>query len=101
MRRPPPWEAVTDDVRRLIRDMIDTMYDAEGIGLAAPQVGISKRILVVDVAEEDESRHMHALVNPVIVEFGKKTEKGERGVPEHSRNRGDGDPPRPRDRRGA
>ena len=74
-----PVEAVTDDVRRLIRDMIDTMYDAEGIGLAAPQVGISKRILVVDVAEEDESRHMHALVNPVVVELDKKTEKASEG----------------------
>ncbi len=74
-----PVEAVTDDVRRLIRDMIDTMYDAEGIGLAAPQVGISERILVVDVADEDEDRHMHALVNPVIVEFGRKTEKASEG----------------------
>ena len=74
-----PVEAVTDDVRRLVRDMIDTMYDAEGIGLAAPQVGISERILVVDVADEEENRHMHALVNPVIVEFGKKTEKESEG----------------------
>ena len=74
-----PVEAVTDDVRRLVRDMIDTMYDAEGIGLAAPQVGISERILVVDVADEEENRHMHALVNPVIVEFGNKTEKESEG----------------------
>ena len=74
-----PVEAVTDDVRRLVRDMIDTMYDAEGIGLAAPQVGISKRILVVDVADEDENRQVHALINPVIVEFGRKTEKASEG----------------------
>ena len=75
----PPVESVTDDLRRLVRDMTDTMYDAEGIGLAAPQVGVSQRILVVDVADEEENRHMHALVNPVIVEFGKKTEKASEG----------------------
>ncbi|MCY4397902.1 MAG: peptide deformylase [Gemmatimonadetes bacterium] len=74
-----PVESVTDDLRRLVRDMTDTMYDAEGIGLAAPQVGVSQRILVVDVADEEETRHMHALVNPVIVEFGKKTEKASEG----------------------
>ncbi len=74
-----PVEAVTDDVRRLIRDMIDTMYEAEGIGLAAPQVGISERILVVDVGDEDENRQVHALINPVIVEFGKETEKASEG----------------------
>ena len=74
-----PVEAVTDDVRRLVRDMIDTMYDAEGIGLAAPQVGISERILVVDVGDEDENRQVHALINPVIVEFGKETEKASEG----------------------
>ena len=74
-----PVEAVTDDVRRLVRDMMDTMYDAEGIGLAAPQVGISERILVVDVGDEDENRQVHALINPVIVEFGKETEKASEG----------------------
>ena len=74
-----PVEAVTDDVRRLVRDMMDTMYDAEGIGLAAPQVGISERILVVDVGDEDENREVHALINPVIVEFGKETEKASEG----------------------
>ena len=74
-----PVEAVTDDVRRLVRDMMDTMYDAEGIGLAAPQVGISERILVVDVGDEDENGQVHALINPVIVEFGKETEKASEG----------------------
>ena len=74
-----PVEAVTDDMRRLVRDMMDTMYDAEGIGLAAPQVGISERILVVDVGDEDEKRQVHALINPVIIEFGKETEKASEG----------------------
>ena len=74
-----PLEAVTDEVRRLVRDMFDTMYHAEGIGLAAPQVGISQRVLVVDVTNEDERRHVHALVNPVVVESSRETEKATEG----------------------
>jgi len=53
-------------VQQLIDDMIETMYAAPGIGLAAAQVGISKRIIVVDVGEE---RKPFALVNPVLVDF--------------------------------
>lgn len=68
-----PVDTVSDEIRALIRDMFETMYDAEGIGLAAPQVGISQRILVVDVADESEERHVHALVNPVIVESSRET----------------------------
>ena len=74
-----PVETLTDEVRRLVRDMFETMYDAEGIGLAGPQVGVSRRILVVDVPDEDEVRHVHALVNPVIVESSKATEKETEG----------------------
>lgn len=74
-----PVAEVTDETRRLIRDMFDTMYDAGGIGLAAPQVGVSERILVVDVTEEDETRHVHALVNPVIAWSSRKTERGAEG----------------------
>ena len=59
--------------------MFDTMYDAEGIGLAAPQVGVSERVLVVDVTEEDESRHVHALVNPVITHSSRKTDRSVEG----------------------
>ena len=70
---------VTEETRRLVRDMFDTMYDAGGIGLAAPQVGIPERVLVVDVEEEDESRHVHALVNPVITRSSRNTDKGVEG----------------------
>ena len=72
-------EAVTDETRRLIRDMFDTMYDAEGIGLAAPQVGVSERVLIVDVPDGDDTRHVHALVNPVIVDSGNATDKATEG----------------------
>ena len=50
----------------LIDDMFDTMYEANGVGLAAPQVGILKRIVVIDVTGEDP----HLLINPVILETG-------------------------------
>ena len=74
-----PVEAVDDELRRLARDMFDTMYHAEGIGLAGPQVGVSRRILVVDVTNDDESRHVHALVNPVIVEAGREQDRATEG----------------------
>ncbi len=74
-----PVDTVTDELRRLIQDMFDTMYSAEGIGLAGPQVGVSRRVLVVDVTNDDESRHVHALINPVIVESSKATDKAVEG----------------------
>lgn len=78
-REASPVEEITDETRRLVRDMFDTMYDAEGIGLAAPQIGISERVLVVDVTDEDESHHVHALVNPVVVESSRDTDKATEG----------------------
>lgn len=57
---------MTDRTRYLIEDMLDTMYEAGGVGLAAPQVGILKRIVVIDVTGEDP----YVLVNPRIVETG-------------------------------
>ena len=66
-RRARPVDEVTPEVERLVDDMIDTMYDEVGIGLAAPQVGASLRLMVV--ADED-GRGAQALVNPVIVEQG-------------------------------
>jgi peptide deformylase len=66
-RRAQPVESVTAEIRRLVDDMIDTMYDEVGIGLAAPQVGTSLRLLVVG---DEEGRGVQALVNPVISESG-------------------------------
>ncbi len=68
---------VDDELRRLIDDMFETMYKAEGVGLAAPQVGISRRVIVVDV--HDDEVEPFALVNPRVVESSKETEKGEEG----------------------
>ena len=55
---------MTPRVRELIEDMLDTMYEANGVGLAAPQVGILKRIVVIDVTGEDP----YVLINPKIIE---------------------------------
>ncbi|NNF26042.1 MAG: peptide deformylase [Gemmatimonadetes bacterium] len=76
-----PVEEIDDEVRALVRNMFDTMYHAEGVGLAAPQVGISKRITVLDVpADADEDhRHVIALINPRVTKVSKDTEKGVEG----------------------
>lgn len=58
---------VDKSVRKLIDDLLDTMYEAPGIGLAAPQVGIAKRVIVLDVAEKGAPREPHGLVNPEVV----------------------------------
>lgn len=77
-----PVQEVDDETRRLARDLFDTMYEAEGVGLAAPQVGISRRVLVVDVpaAESaDGARQVHALVNPVVTRSSARTERESEG----------------------
>lgn len=62
-----PVAAVDDDLRRLLDDMLETMYAAPGVGLAAIQVGVPKRVLVIDVSRDDEPRQPLCLVNPEIV----------------------------------
>jgi peptide deformylase len=60
-------EEVTDDLRRLMDDMLETMYDAPGIGLAGPQVGVTKRIIVVDVSKSENDKHSYKMINPEII----------------------------------
>jgi peptide deformylase len=62
-----PVAKVDADVRRLMDDMLETMYKAPGIGLAAPQVGHLKRVIVVDIAREDEKPQPLRMANPEIV----------------------------------
>ena len=76
-RRADEVAEVDDALRKLIRDMFETMYDAEGVGLAGPQVGVSRRVIVVDVNQE--GTHPFALVNPRIVESSRETDKAEEG----------------------
>lgn len=68
---------VDDDLRVLIQDMFATMYDAEGIGLAAPQVGVSRRVIVVDINEEESKPF--ALINPRLVETSRLRDKADEG----------------------
>jgi peptide deformylase len=69
-RRSDPVEKITDELRELAADLLETMYDEPGIGLAAPQVGAPVRLAVVDTAwaEEGGERSPVVLVNPEIVE---------------------------------
>jgi peptide deformylase len=64
-----PVEAVDDEVRRLMDDMLETMYVNDGMGLAAPQVGVSKRVIVIDLnaGEEGVAPAVMKIVNPEIV----------------------------------
>lgn len=57
---------ITPRIRTLASDMLDTMYHANGVGLAAPQVGILKRIVVVDIGLEPEEKDPHVFINPAI-----------------------------------
>ena len=66
-RTAEPVGDVTPEIRRIIADMTETMYDEVGIGLAAPQVGISKRLIVI---ADEEGRGVQALLNPAIVDRG-------------------------------
>jgi peptide deformylase len=69
-----------DELRDLVDDMWETMYHAEGIGLAAPQIGVSLRLCVVDVTTDDDpDAGRLALVNPVVSDTGTKTDKAPEG----------------------
>ncbi len=65
-----PVERVDDALRRLADDMLETMYDAPGIGLAAIQIGVPLRLLVIDLAKDDQPKEPHVVVNPRIVTSG-------------------------------
>ena len=62
-----PIEGVDDAVRKLADGMLEAMYEAPGIGLAAPQVGISRRLIVLDVSEKDAEKKPLVMVNPRIL----------------------------------
>ncbi len=65
-----PIERVDDPLRQLADDMLETMYAAPGVGLAAPQIGILRRLIVLDTAGEKEEKRPLVLINPEIVGFG-------------------------------
>ena len=81
-----PIDGVDDEVRRLMDDMLETMYRVPGIGLAAPQVGVQKRVIVVDATHKDEDPAPMKFANPELVwasdELG-TYEEGCLSLPEH------------------
>jgi peptide deformylase len=79
-----PAESVDDDTRDLVNNMIATVNDAAGLGLAAPQIGVSERVIIVVEVDGEGSRTPHALINPEIVSAcGEDTsEEGCLSIPE-------------------
>lgn len=70
-----PVKEITDKTRALIEDMFETMYAANGVGLAAPQIGIVRQIVVID----DTAGNKLALINPVLTPIGEETAEGPEG----------------------
>ena len=80
-----PVEKVGKEERKLMDDMLDTMYDAPGIGLAAIQIGVPKRIIVMDISRDENKKEPKYFVNPIIKSKNKEKAKYEEGclsVPE-------------------
>ena len=74
-----PVESVGDEERKLMNDMLDTMYAAPGIGLAAIQIGIPKRIIVMDISRDEDKKEPRYFVNPVVKNKNNETSKYEEG----------------------
>jgi peptide deformylase len=74
-----PVAAVTNETRKIMDDMLATMYDAPGIGLAAIQIGVPQRIIVIDLAKDGEEKEPLYLVNPEIVEASEELADYEEG----------------------
>ena len=72
-------DKVGDEERMLMDDMLDTMYDAPGIGLAAIQIGVPKRIIVIDISRDEDKKEPRYFVNPVIKNKNKEKAKYEEG----------------------
>jgi peptide deformylase len=80
LRQPAKRIAKVDEqIRTTIREMLQTMYSAEGIGLAAPQVGINKQLIVIDIALDDPDQSPLVLINPTIIKSGSNLCNSEEG----------------------
>ena len=80
LRKPSaPIERIDEDVRKLAADMLETMYAAPGVGLAAVQVGVPRRLIVLDTAKDEEPPQPLVLINPEIVTLGSEMRQREEG----------------------
>ncbi len=87
-KKSQPVTIINDNTRELVRDMAETMYDAPGVGLAAPQIGVHQRVIVIDVAGQDEQPELIVAINPVIIhaEGESYEEEGCLSVPKYAAN---------------
>jgi peptide deformylase len=74
-----PLEMVGESEKKLAKDLLETMYDSKGIGLAAVQVGVLKRILVIDVSSKEEKKNPLCFINPIIKKISDETSIYEEG----------------------
>ena len=97
-KKAKPIERVDADLRKLMDDMLATMYDAPGIGLAAPQIGILRRLIVMDPAKDEAPKTPVIMVNPEILERSDRDARARGGLPVdpglHRRDRAAGQDPR-------
>lgn len=87
-KKSAPVTVINDAVRELVRDMAETMYNAPGIGLAAPQIGVHQRVIVIDISASDEPPQLIVAINPVIIhaEGEAYEEEGCLSVPKYAAN---------------
>jgi peptide deformylase len=87
-KKSAPVTVINDKTRELVRDMAETMYDAPGVGLAAPQIGVHQRVIVIDISGRDETPELIVAINPVIVHADGESyeEEGCLSVPTYAAN---------------
>jgi peptide deformylase len=87
-KKSTPVKVINERIRELVKDMADTMYDAPGVGLAAPQIGVHERVIVIDVAAKDDPPDLIVAINPVIIHADGETyeEEGCLSVPKYAAN---------------
>ena len=87
-RKSAPVTVISEKTLELVRDMVETMYDAPGIGLAATQIGVHQRVIVIDIAAKEDPPELIIAINPIIVHGEGETyeEEGCLSVPKYAAN---------------
>lgn len=87
-KKSAPVIIITDSIRELVQDMVETMYAAPGVGLAAPQIGVHQRVIVIDISGKNEPPDLIVAINPVIIhaEGESYEEEGCLSVPDYAAN---------------
>jgi peptide deformylase len=87
-KKSAPVTVINEKIREIARDMVETMYAAPGIGLAAPQIGVHQRVIVIDIAGKDETPELIIAINPQIIHAEGEVyeEEGCLSVPKYAAN---------------